>query len=112
MQTLRHHNAVLGCFRAAGFSIKLTAHAYAVIDSYLYGFALQEATLPTADSEEAAEAAEQMTEPMADDPFPYLTEFAVEHVLQPGYDFGTEFDIGLGLVLDGLERMAEAASSD
>ncbi|WP_342213352.1 TetR/AcrR family transcriptional regulator C-terminal domain-containing protein, partial [Nocardia farcinica] len=40
--TLRHHEAVLGCLRGAGFSLALTAHAYALIDSYIYGFALQE----------------------------------------------------------------------
>src|SRR6266508_448536 len=31
---LRHHDAVLGCLRAAGFSIEMTAHAYSVLDSY------------------------------------------------------------------------------
>ena len=44
--TLRHHDTVLGVLRAAGFSVETTAHAYALIDSYVYGFALQEASLP------------------------------------------------------------------
>ena len=44
--TLRHHDAVIGSLRGAGFSIVLTAHAFSVLDSYIYGFALQEATLP------------------------------------------------------------------
>ena len=44
--TLRHHDANIATFRAGGFSIALTAHAYALIDSYVYGFALQEASLP------------------------------------------------------------------
>ena len=43
---LRHHDTVLATLRAAGFSPELTAHAYALIDSYVYGFALQEASLP------------------------------------------------------------------
>lgn len=107
-ETLRHHNAVLGCFRSAGFSIELTGHAYAVIDAFLYGFALQEATIPTADDEEATELSAEMAEQTADNPFPYLTEFAVEHVLQPDYDFGKEFEVGLNIILDGLERMAKA----
>ena len=38
------------------------------------------------------------------DAFPYLTEIAVEHVLQPGYDYGNEYQFGLDLILDGLER--------
>ena len=44
--TLRHHDTVLGALRAAGFSVEMTAHAYALLDSYIYGFALQEASLP------------------------------------------------------------------
>src|SRR5215813_1078569 len=32
--TLRHHDAVLGCLRIAGFSVELAAHAYSVLDSY------------------------------------------------------------------------------
>jgi len=33
--TLRHHDAVIGCFLGGGFSFEMTAHAYAVLDSYL-----------------------------------------------------------------------------
>src|SRR5579862_8977392 len=40
--TLRHHDAVIGALRTAGFSIAMTAHAFSAIDSYIYGFALQE----------------------------------------------------------------------
>ncbi|MGH9122767.1 MAG: TetR/AcrR family transcriptional regulator C-terminal domain-containing protein, partial [Acidimicrobiales bacterium] len=39
---LRHHDAVIGCLRGSGFSLELAAHAYAALDSYIYGFALQE----------------------------------------------------------------------
>jgi AcrR family transcriptional regulator len=44
---LRHHDAVLGCPRQAGFPVALTAHAYSILDAYIYGFALQEASLPS-----------------------------------------------------------------
>ncbi len=37
---------------------------------------------------------------------PYLAELATEHVLKPGYDHGNEFEFGLELILDGLERSA------
>jgi hypothetical protein len=43
--TLRHHDVVLACLRQAGFSLELTAHAYALIGSCVYGFAFQEASL-------------------------------------------------------------------
>ena len=50
--TLRHHDAVIGSLRAAGFSVAMAAHAFSALDCYIYGFALQEATLPFADTEE------------------------------------------------------------
>ena len=56
--TLRHHDAILGTLRAAGFSVAMTAHAYALIDSYVYGFALQEAALPFNGPETVTEVAE------------------------------------------------------
>jgi AcrR family transcriptional regulator len=107
--TLRHHDAVLGCLRRAGFSIELTAHAYALLDSYIYGFALQEASLPFGTGEEAAQVAHQISAQFASGQYPYLTEMAVEHVLRPGYDFGDEFVIGLDLILDGLAAARRAA---
>jgi AcrR family transcriptional regulator len=106
--TLRHHDAVIGCFRRGGFSIEMTAHAYALIDNYIYGFALQEASLPAMGGEEMAELAEAIIEPLPGGEYPYLTELATEHVLKPGYDFGDEFEFGLELILDGLKAMAGA----
>ena len=107
--TLAHHDAVLGCLRRAGFSVELTAHAYALLDSYIYGFALQEASLPFGTGEEAAQVAHQISAQFAAGQYPYLTEMAVEHILQPGYDFGDEFVIGLDLILDGLAAARQAA---
>ncbi len=40
------------------------------------------------------------------DKYRHLAEFTTEHVMQPGYDFADEFDFGLDLILDGLERAA------
>jgi AcrR family transcriptional regulator len=100
--TLRHHDAVLGCLREAGFPVELTAHAYSLLDSYIYGFALQEASLPFGSGEEAAQVAHQISGQFASGQYPYLTEMAMEHVLRPGYDYGGEFAIGLDLILDGL----------
>lgn len=105
--TLTHHDAVIGCFRRAGFSLALTGHAFAIIDAYLYGFALQEATLPATGGEEMAEIAGAVAEQMPADLYPHLTEFTHDHILQPGYDFADEFEVGLQLILDGLSRRSE-----
>jgi AcrR family transcriptional regulator len=101
---LRHHDAVLGVLRNAGFSVELAAHAYSLLDAYIYGFALQESSLPFDTPEETAEVASSIMDGFPTDAFPYLTEIAVEHVLQPGYDYGNEYQFGLELILDGLER--------
>jgi AcrR family transcriptional regulator len=109
--TLRHHDAVIGSLRQGGFSIEMAAHAYSVLDSYIYGFALGEASLPFDTAEETAEVAEMIFKQLAPDQYPYLTELTVEHVLQPGYDYGNEYDFGLDLILDGLEQARDTARS-
>jgi AcrR family transcriptional regulator len=102
--TLRHHDAVLASLRGAGFSHELTAHAYALIDSYVYGFALQEASLPFEGPESVGEVAGPIMELMATGAYPHMVEMASSYYLQPGYDFADEFEFGLDLILDGLER--------
>jgi AcrR family transcriptional regulator len=104
--TLRHHDAVLGCLRAAGFSVQMTAHAYSLLDSYIYGFALQEAGLPFDTAEETAQVTREIAGQFPADQYPHLAELATGHVLQPGYRYGNEFEIGLDLILDALERAA------
>jgi AcrR family transcriptional regulator len=104
---LRHHDAVLGCLREGGFSLQATAHAYSVLDCYIYGFALNEINLPFNTSDEAAPVAETMMAQMPAGEYRYLTEMAVEHVLQPGYSYTDEFEIGLELILEGIQRLRD-----
>jgi len=110
--TLRHLDAVIGSLRGAGFSLELTAHAYAVIDSYVYGFAMSEASLPINGPETVGEVAESMMFQYLAADYPNLLEFTTGHVLQPGYDFGLEFDFGLDLVLDALEAKMQDERPD
>ena len=108
--TIMHHDAVLGCLRRGGMSLEMTAHAYAIVDSYLYGFALQEAHLPFHGDEPDVpldQLAAAILEVFPKDAYPHFVEFTVDHALQPGYDFGASFEFGLDLILDGLERAME-----
>jgi AcrR family transcriptional regulator len=107
--TLRHHDAVIATFRAAGFSPALTAHAYALIDSYVYGFALQEASLPFDGPESVGDVAGPIMELMQAGEYPHLVEMASSYYLRPGYDFGDEFRFGLDLIFDGLARSLSGA---
>jgi AcrR family transcriptional regulator len=106
--TLGHHDAVIGCLRRAGFSIPLTAHAFSALDSYIYGFVLQERALPFDTPEDTVEVARQILDQLPADAYPHLAELTIEHVLRPGYDYGEEFAYGLDLLLDGLERACAA----
>jgi AcrR family transcriptional regulator len=101
---LRHHDAVVGSLRAAGFDMDMVAHAYSVLDGYIYGFALTKMNLPFGTEEEVADVAQTMLEPFPLGEYPNLVAFITEHAMQPGYDFGNEFEYGLDLILDGLER--------
>jgi len=109
--TLRHHDAVLGCLRQAGFPVDLTAHAYSLLDSYIYGFALQEASLPFDTPEKTTQVAQEIFGQFAAGTYPHLTELTIQHVLRPGYHYGGEFEIGLDLILDALERAASTGET-
>jgi AcrR family transcriptional regulator len=105
---LRHHDAVIGRLRAAGFGIEMAAHAYSLLDSYIYGFALTKMNLPFETTTEVAEVAQDMLGPLPANEYPNLVEFITDHALKPGYDHGNEFEYGLDVILDGLERARDA----
>ena len=113
--SFRLHDAVLGCLREGGFSIEMTIQAYSVLDAYIYGFALQEKSLPFETAEQGAavaheqvrrfaeQAEERQTAALAEE-FPYLAEVVGGHVANVGYDFTAAFEYGLDLILDALEK--------
>jgi AcrR family transcriptional regulator len=107
---LRHHDAVIGRLRAAGFDVAAVAHAYSLLDSYIYGFALTNTNLPFESSDAVGDVAEAMLQPYPVNEYPNLVEFLDEHVMKPGYDYGNEFEYGLDLILDGLERLRDVAA--
>jgi AcrR family transcriptional regulator len=107
---LRHHDTVIGSLRAGGFDIAMAAHAYSLLDSYIYGFALTKMNLPFETSDDVAEVAQSMLEPFPANEYPNMVEILTDHVMKPGYDYGDEFEYGLDLILGGLERARGAAS--
>ncbi|GLF96290.1 TetR/AcrR family transcriptional regulator [Streptomyces yaizuensis] len=109
--TLRHHDAVLGALRAGGFSVALAAHAVSLIDSYLYGFVIQELSLPFSGPAELDEVAGALLRDLPADTYPHLTELVTEHALKPGYDYADEFTFGLGLILDALRPDEDTRAS-
>src|ERR1700737_1541231 len=108
--TLRHHDAVLGSLRRAGFSVDMAAHAYSILDGYIYGFTLTELTLPFNNSEAVpgvAEMAGNIMEGFRPGEFPHLAEMALDRAMKPGYKYGDEFEYGLDLILDSIQRVRD-----
>ena len=114
---LRHHNATMACLRKeADLPFRMAVHAYSVMDSYIYGFALQEKTLPFETPEESGQLAEARLEalsnehPSPTDEYPYLAEVVTE-LGKAGYDYNEEFEYGLDLILDTIERRKNRRSA-
>ena len=104
LANLRHHDAVLGYLRGAGFSVRGSGHAYALVDAFVYGFVIQEQALPF-DAESGPELAASMLAGQAGAGFPHLEEFMREAIMSGGYDFAEEFAVGLDLVLDAIAAL-------
>lgn len=104
---LRYHDAGIACLRQqAGLPIRTAIDAYNLMDSYVYGFALQEKTLPS-DMTAAAETRRQdltTADPSFASRFPHLIEIA-EELRTSGYDYTAQFERGLALVLDGIQQL-------
>jgi AcrR family transcriptional regulator len=105
--TLGLLEAGIRCFREGGFSVPMAAHAVSTVDSYVHGFVLQEVNLPFRNESELAAMTTAIMETFPASEFPYLFEMTVEHILQPGYDHGKEFDSGLTLVVNGVAALRE-----
>ena len=106
---LRHREAVTACLRKAGFSVLTATHANWLLDGYVYGFVLQEASLPFDTADEFAVMAEDVFLPqLPPDEFPYLNESAAA-LVAAGYDPAEEFIFGLDLVLAALEPLRASA---
>ena len=105
-----HHNATMGSLREAGFPFREAVHAYNLLDSYTYGFALQEKYIPFETPEESAEMA-QVTVGDKGNEYPHLAEVVAE-LGKRGYDYAEEFEFGLELILDSLERYKESLMMD
>eukprot|EP01041_Mallomonas_annulata_P018855 gene18855-37963_t len=84
----------------------MTAHAFSALDSYIYGFVLQEINLPFTEGDDLAQALDSIMPDGFAELYPSLAELTAEYVRRTGYSYSNEFEFGLGMILDGLERAA------
>jgi AcrR family transcriptional regulator len=111
LKRLRYFDWVIGTLRRAGFSIELALHAFSLLDSYIYGFGRQQFNMSAGSGAEPEEMAEAFLRAIPADEYPYLREMVVEHAMSSGYDEGADFEFGLDLILDGLQRLLDRVTS-
>ncbi len=101
-KTLKHHDAFIGCLIHAGLKIELAATAVAVIDAFVYGFAIREAALPGGGGEEMITMGKEMVKDTFLE-YPHLMKLTM-YTFRKEYNFGKTFGYGLDLLLDSLEK--------
>jgi len=108
---LRYYDWVLGTLMGAGFSVDGAAHAFSLLDSYIYGFAIQQSNFSAGGEASPEEMAEAILAAIPVEEYPHLHRMA-SHAMQTGYDAEADFDFGLAIVLDGLGRILDASRSE
>jgi AcrR family transcriptional regulator len=104
-ERLRYYDALLGLLRGAGFSELGAYRANLVLDSYLYGFTLQQVNWPTADSDLSEMAAAFLDRTIREQ---YPNMVAIGELAASGaVDVGADFEVGLDAILDSLERIRQ-----
>ncbi|MGO2110463.1 MAG: TetR/AcrR family transcriptional regulator C-terminal domain-containing protein [Pseudoclavibacter sp.] len=106
---LRRHDAQIGCLLRGGFSLALAAHAASLVDAYVYGFALTERNLPFDPATGASDYAAEVD--VAWEHYPHLAGLVGELTGDGDYSFSDEFEIGLDIILDALERRLGGSAS-
>ena len=107
---LRYFDWMLGTLRQAGFTIEMTARACSILDSYIYGFGRQQLNMSAGPDVKPEEIAEAFLQGIPADEYPHLREMVVEYAMAAGHDESADFDFGLNLILNGLQRLLGPAA--
>ena len=105
---LQYGDSLLRCFRNAGFSKELTFHAYHIVESYIQGFTALVLNYRAVDPKAFDDVVERFLRGDYAEDFPHFTEHARQHMEpEPGQDDVNAFELGIDLLLDGLERLRD-----
>jgi len=100
---LGYMDRLLGTLRRGGFDVDTTYHVYHLLDGHIFGFSLWEIAYTTgaaADDELVAKFVASVTW----DDYPHLTEHRDQHMTDGAHREVSAFEVGLDLILDGLQR--------
>lgn len=101
---------VSGRVGLAGFSIDSAVRTYWLLDSYVYGHVIQEVSTTLNTQPDEPEPKSSVLEQRSRADHPHLDEVE-EHATEQRFSFDTEFEFGLDLILDALDR-AKAPTTD
>lgn len=103
---LHYFDWVLGKLMTAGFSVDGASRAFSLLDSYIYGFGIQQFNYSADGDASSEEMADAILAFIPTEKYPYLHQMA-SHTMQTGYDAEADFNFGLEIILDGLERILD-----
>lgn len=107
---LAYMEGLLRTLREAGFSPRMTHHAYHILESHIVGSTLWEAGIAAAIPKGTlSDLAKTVMERLPKQQFPYAHEHIQQHVGKLAKGDKSPFEFGLDLILDGLERMRDSA---
>ncbi len=109
---LLYFDWVAGTLRQAGFTLEMAARAFSLLDSYIYGFGRQQLNMSAGGEMTPEETAEAFLSAIPVEEYPYLREMVVEHAMKAGYDERADFEFGLDLILDGLQRLLDGGARE
>ncbi len=105
---LRYYDWVLGKLVTAGFALEDAVRAFSLLDSYIYGFGIQQFNMAADGDASSEEMAEAILASIPAETYPHLHRMA-SHAMDTGYDAEADFNFGLEIILDGLERVLDAS---
>jgi AcrR family transcriptional regulator len=104
---LRYFDWVIGTLRRAGFTLERAVRAFSLLDSYVYGFGRQQLNVSAGRDIKPEELTEAFLQAIPANEYPYLREMVVDYAMKTGYDESADFEFGLDLILDGLQRLLD-----
>lgn len=102
---LRYVDKTLECLLTGGFSLEQADHVWNVLDSYVYGFTMQELSFPFEPSE-YGKAAGKFVHLIPEGEYPSFYRLTTA-VISGTYDGVHDLQFGLQVLLDGLEKLLQ-----
>jgi AcrR family transcriptional regulator len=103
---MRYGDSLMACFRGAGFSKNLTYHAYHVVEGYILGYTTQVLNYRSVDVSQFEDIMVGFSRGDFQAEYPHFTEHALQHMEPaPGQEDVDGYELGLDVILEGLERL-------